>query len=250
MKYRDLTLIPWDEESYLVVSCDSSGGIGNRKRDAVPVSPRVLGFHTAQVALLEMLSVGVFPLVLCNTLSVEMHPSGEEILKGIHDALSLLEDGDQVEITGSTEENIMVSQTAIGITVMGKAAKKDFFFPETFEGDQAVVIGKPLMGESVLEAKRSELFGLKTLTKLLGKDYIHEVIPAGSQGIIQEIRLLEKRTGLVFLEAESNPVDLHASSGPATSALITLDRSEVETLRKDAEMPVHVVGEFVRKERG
>ncbi|MBO1263491.1 selenophosphate synthase [Proteiniclasticum sp. SCR006] len=249
MKYRDLTLISWDEETYLVVTCDSSGGIGDKQRDSVPVSPRILGFHTAQVALLEMLSVGVSPLALCNTLSVEMHPSGEEILKGIHDALSLLENGDQVEVTGSTEENIAVSQTGLGITVMGKARKKDFLFPETSEGDQAVVIGMPLMGGCVLEAKPSELFGLKTLQKLQGKDYIHEVIPAGSQGIIQEIRLLEKRTGLVFLEAESNPVDLHASSGPATSALITLDRGAVEKLRKDAEMPVYVVGEFVRNER-
>ena len=181
MKYRDLTLISWDEETYLVVSCDSSGGIGDKKWDSVPVSPRILGFHTAQVALLEMLSVGVSPLALCNTLSVAMHPTGEEILKGIHDALDLLENGDQVEVTGSTEENIAVSQTALGITVMGKAMKRNFRFPETFEGDQAVVIGMPLMGEKVLEAKRTDLFGLKTIKKLLGKDYIHEVIPAGSK---------------------------------------------------------------------
>ena len=250
MKYRDLTLISWDEETYLVVSCDSSGGIGDKQWDAVPVSPRILGFHTTQVALLEMLCIGVSPLALCNTLSVEMHPSGEEILKGIHDALSLLENGDQVEVTGSTEENIAVSQTGLGITVMGKVRKKDFLFPETFEGDQAVVIGKPLMGGSVLEAKRTELFNLETLQRVLGKDYIHEMIPAGSRGIIQEIRLLEEREGLVFLEDESNPVDLYASSGPATSALITLKRDAVEKLRDDARMPVYVVGKFVKKERG
>lgn len=250
MKYRDLTLISWDEETYLVVSCDSSGGIGDKKGDCVPVSPRILGFHTAQVALLEMLCFGVSPLVLCNTLSVEMHPTGEEILKGIHDALSLLEGGDQVEVTGSTEENIAVSQTGMGITVMGKALKKDFQFPETFAGDQAVVIGKPLMGERVLEAKCTELFNLETLKRFLGKDYIHELIPAGSQGIIQEIRLLEEREGLVFLEEESNPVDLYASSGPATSALITLNGSAVEKLRDDARVPVYVVGKFVKIERG
>lgn len=76
------------------------------------------------------------------------------------------------------------------------------------------------------------------------------MIPAGSRGIIQEIRLLEEREGLVFLEEESNPVDLYASSGPATSALITLKRDAVEKLRDDARMPVYVVGKFVKKERG
>lgn len=250
MKYRDLTLVPWDEETYLVVSCDSSGGIGNKAEDRIDVSPRKLGFYTTQVALMEMLSIGAKPLALSNTLSVEMHPAGEEIIKGIHDALRLIGDTDQVEITGSTEENIRVSQTGMGITLMGRVNSKEFRFPKTSEHDLAVVLGKPMVGEMVLKADQSEMFSLETLRRILGKEYIHELIPAGSKGIIHEIRELEKREGLVFRASGIEPVDLYASSGPATSALITIEKNNLSVLRKDAGIPLYVVGEFVKKERG
>ena len=250
MKYRDLTLVPWDEETYLVVSCDSSGGIGNKAEDRIEVSPRKLGFYTTQVALMEMLSIGVRPLALSNTLSVEMNPAGEEIIKGIHDALHLLEDTVQVEVTGSTEENIKVSQTGMGITLMGRVNSKEFRFPKTSEHDLAVVAGKPMVGEMLLKADQSEIFGLETLQRILGKEYIHELIPAGSKGIIHEIRELEKREDLVFRASGIEPVDLCTSSGPATSALITIEKNNLDALRKDAGIPVYVVGEFIKKERG
>ena len=250
MKYRDLTLVPWDEETYLVVSCDSSGGIGNKAEDRIDVSPRKLGFYTTQVALMEMLSIGAKPLALSNTLSVEMHPAGEEIIKGIHDALHLIGDTDQVEITGSTEENIRVSQTGMGITLMGRVNSKEFRFPMTYEHDLAVVLGKPMVGEMVLKADQSEMFSLEILRRILGKEYIHELIPAGSKGIIHEIRELEKREGLVYRASGNEPVDLYVSSGPATSALITIDKNNLGVLRKDAGIPLYVVGEFIKKERG
>lgn len=250
MKYRDLNLVPWNEDNYLVISCDSSGGIGNKSDDRIKVSPRKLGFFTTQVALMEMLSIGARPLALSNTLSVEMDPDGDEIIKGIHDALQLLLDPVQVEVTGSTEENIKVTQTGMGITLMGKVNIKEFRFPKTCECDLAVVIGKPMVGEMVLQADQSEMFSLETLQRILGKEYIHEMIPAGSKGIIHEIRELEKREELVFRASKTEPVDLYASSGPATSALITIEKKNLGVLRKDAGIPLYVVGEFVKKERG
>lgn len=248
MKYRDLNLIPWDDSSYLVVSCDSSGGIGNKRGDIVKASPRILGFYTAQVALMEMLSIKVTPMVLSNTLSVEMDHAGAEILAGIKDALDLLTITDEVEITGSTEENIRVNSTGLGITLMGRLNMKDWIQPRTIEHDLAVVAGVPRVGQEVLHHEISEQFSLKVLMGLLGNDYIHELIPGGSRGIIHEIRELELREGLFFRENPGKDLDLSSSCGPGTSALITIRKDDLERLRKSLQIPMFVVGEFTRED--
>lgn len=248
MKYRDLNLIPWDNMTYLVVSCDSSGGIGNKSCDVVKTSPRNLGFYTAQVALMEMLSIKVIPMALSNTLAVEMKDTGKEILQGIFDALALLELDEKVEITGSTEENINTCSTGMGITLMGKVGIKDWIRPRTHEYDLAVVVGLPHVGEMVIDSDGSSQFSLKILKRLLDKDYIHELIPGGSNGIIHEIKELESRENLVFRSLNNNALNLHASCGPATSALITIQKEKLEKLREDLDIPLFVVGEFIRKD--
>jgi len=245
MKYRDLNLIPWDNMSYLVVSCDSSGGIGNKSKDVVKVSPRTLGFYTAQVALMEMLSIKVIPMVLSNTLAVEMQDTGSEILQGILDALNLLELAEKVEITGSTEENINTCSTGMGITLIGKVSMKDWVRPRTHAYDLAVVAGLPKVGKMVIDSDGTGQFSLSLLKKLMRKDYIHEIIPGGSKGIMHEIEELELRDKLVFRNRNTSSLDLDASCGPATSALITIHKKDLEKLREDIEIPMFVVGEFV-----
>jgi len=244
MKYRDLNLIPWDEESCLVISCDSAGGIGNKSGDIISTDPRTLGFHTAQVALMEMLSIGVYPFFLSNTLSVEMDPTGREIIHGIREALKIFDLHDRVEITGSTEENIPVTSSGMGLTLLGRISRKDFKFPQTRKGDVAVAVGLPVCGQGVLDGDESERFSLKALKKIFGKDYIHEIIPAGSGGIIHEISELEKRSSLIFEKGDNDTPDIHTSAGPATSALITLHRENLEQLKKDLAMPMVIIGEF------
>ena len=248
MKYRDLNLIPWDNMTYLVVSCDSSGGIGNKSCDVVKTSPRNLGFYTAQVALMEMLSIKVIPMALSNTLAVEMKDTGKEILQGIFDALALLELDEKVEITGSTEENIKTCSTGMGITLIGKMGIKDWIRPRTHEYDLAVVAGLPHVGEMVIDSDGSGLFNLSMLKNLLDKDYIHELIPGGSKGIIHEIKELEARENLAFKNWNNNAIDLHASCGPATSVLITIHKEDLEKLREDLDIPLFIVGDFIRED--
>lgn len=245
MKYRDLNLIPWDEESYLVISCDSAGGIGDKSGDIITTDPRTLGFHTAQVALMEMLSIGVYPFFLSNTLSVEMDPTGREIIHGIRDALKIFDLHDRVEITGSTEENIHVISSGMGLTLLGRISTKEFKFPETRKDDVAVAVGLPVCGQGVLDGDEAGRFSLKALKKILGKDYIHEIIPAGSGGIIHEISELEQRSSLIFEKGDTDTHDIYTSAGPATSALITLHRDHLEQLKKDLAIPMVIIGEFI-----
>ncbi len=243
MKYRDLNVIPWDDESFLVISCDSAGGIGDKAGDIIRTDPRTLGFHTAQVVLMEMLSIGVYPFFLSNTLSVEMNPAGLEILEGIQEALKIFDLNEKVEITGSTEENVQVTSSGMGLTLLGKASRKDFKLPHTEENDVAVVVGNPECGKEVVDGDESERFSLKVLKRIMGREYIHEIIPAGSGGILSEISQIEHRSDLVFRKWHSE-ADISKSAGPATSALITLQKENLEHLKRDIGMQVVMIGEF------
>lgn len=248
MKYRDLNLIPWDEETYLVISCDSAGGIGDKIDDIVKTEPRILGFHTAQVVLMEMLSIGVYPFFLSNTVSVEMNPTGLQIIEGIKDALRILDLEEVVEITGSSEENMKVKSSGIGLTLLGRVRRQDFRFPQTNENDLAVVIGTSACGQDVLDGDERERFSLSAMKKIMGKEYIHEMIPGGSGGIFHEITQLESRSELVFRRMNAGRLNIHASSGPATSALVTLSRKDLDQFRKDIGIPVEIIGEFIKGE--
>lgn len=64
---RDISLIPRGEQ-YLAIACDSCGGVGSKEMDLVPASPQIVGYYTARVALMEVLSIGALPMALINTL--------------------------------------------------------------------------------------------------------------------------------------------------------------------------------------
>jgi hypothetical protein len=197
---------------------------------------------------MEMLSIGVYPFFLSNTLSVEMNPTGMEILQGIKEALDVLDLGEKVEITGTTEENIHSTSTGVGITLMGRILKKDFKSPKTYDQDLAVVVGIPVVGEGVLVEDDSTMFNLKAMGNIMGKDYIHEIVPGGSRGIAYEISQLENRENLIFKKTNSENIDLTTSAGPATSVLITLRKDNLEKLKKDLGMPIMIIGEFISRE--
>ncbi|HCW73845.1 MAG TPA: selenophosphate synthase [Clostridiaceae bacterium] len=192
---------------------------------------------------MEMLSIGVYPFFLSNTLSVEMNPAGLEILEGIQEALKIFDLNEKVEITGSTEENVQVTSSGMGLTLLGKASRKDFKLPHTEENDVAVVVGNPECGKEVVDGDESERFSLKVLKRIMGREYIHEIIPAGSGGILSEISQIEHRSDLVFRKWHSE-ADISKSAGPATSALITLQKENLEHLKRDIGMQVVMIGEF------
>lgn len=107
----------------MVIGCDSAGGIGPKPLDRVKVDGYTLGRFTARVALMEVLSTGAKPICLVDTLSVEPDPLGLEIIKGVKDEAKEAGLDPTLAVTGSSEKNIPVEQTGIGVTVIGIAEK-------------------------------------------------------------------------------------------------------------------------------
>ncbi len=243
---RDVSVFEVNDDSVMVVGCDSAGGIGPKPLDKVKVSGYTLGRFTARVTLMEVLAVGAIPVCLTNMLSVEPDPTGTEILDGIKSEIKVAQLGHSLVVTGSTEKTVAVEQTGIGVTVVGFAPKNKLKIGLSKPDDLIVAVGCPSIKDEVLPAEeRGEIADLKDLLKLMSYGFVHEVIPVGSQGIIHEANVLAKDSGL-RVSLELAVVEAKKSAGPATVVLVAISKNALSELSGLVNKPMRVIGSFCR----
>lgn len=245
IKYRDLTLVDINEDQMLVISCDSSGAIGNKEKDIVKVSPEVTGYYAAQVSLMEILSFGAKPITVVNTLSVEMDDTGKKIISGIKKALEPLDFDMSSLITGSTEENFPVIQTGMGITIIGIVDRKNWEMPYTQAGLLSVVVGIPKIGDEVIADNNSTIMNISRLLELKEKEYIKEILPIGSKGILYELEEMAKTNNIDFQLEENLNIDLKKSAGPSTCVLVSIEEDKYEEFKNNFSIPINKIGRFI-----
>ncbi len=238
---RDILLFQAWNGSFIVVSCDSSGGIGPKPLDKVKVDGKVLGRFIARVALMEVLASGAEPLCLINTLCVEMDSLGREILEGIRCECRDAGLNSNLALTGSYEKNIPVMQTGVGVVVIGLAERDKLRIGTSMDGDYIVAIGLPKVGYGVIEGEmRNEIADLRDLIRLLGSPFIHEVIPVGSRGIAYEAEVLARSSNLK-VSFVSDDIDLERSAGPSTVILASTSKEDVGRVFSLIKKPIHPV---------
>ena len=243
---RDVSVFEVSNDSVIVVGCDSAGGIGPKPLDKIKVSGYTLGIFTARVALMEVLAVGAKPVCLTNTLSVEPDPTGSEILEGIISEVQVARLDRSLVIIGSMEKTVAVEQTGIGITVVGLASKNKLKIGLSEPDDLIVAVGVPSVKDEVLPAEeRGEIADLEDLLMLMSCDFVHEVIPVGSQGIMHEVNVLAKDSGL-RAKLELPEVEAKRSAGPATAVVVTISKNALSKLSGLINKPIQVIGSFCR----
>lgn len=243
---RDVSVFEVSNDSVIVVGCDSAGGIGPKPLDKIKVSGYTLGRFTARVALMEVLAVGAKPVCLTNTLSVEPDPTGSEILEGIISEVQVARLDRSLVIIGSMEKTVTVEQTGIGITVVGLASKNNLKIGLSKPDDLIVAVGVPSVKDEVLPAEeRGEIADLEDLLMLMSCDFVHEVIPVGSQGIMHEVNVLAKDSDL-RAKLELPEVETKRSAGPATAVVVTISKNALSKLSGLINKPIQVIGSFCR----
>jgi len=240
---RDVRLFRIDRERIVVVSCDSAGGIGPKRLDKVKVDSRMVGRFTARVALMEALSVGAYPICIVNTLTVEPEPAGAQIIKGIRAEVRYARLDRRIVITGSTEKNVLVSQTGVGVTVVGIVTPRSLRVGRSKPGDAVVAIGLPhVRDEVILAEKERRIADTRDALSLLDLHFIHDIIPVGSQGILHEAQTIAEDSDLRFTLGPRVEVDVRKSAGPATVLLCTCSNSDLEQLTGLIEKPMNLIG--------
>jgi len=227
----------------MVVGCDSSGGIGPKPLDRVKVDGYTLGRFTARVALMEVLSTGAKPICLVNTLCVEPKPTGFKIVQGIRDEARRAGLNSDSAFTGSSEKNIPVRQTGLGVTVIGIAARRKLKIGSSRRTDIVVSLGIPLVGRDVLLGEeKGQLADTRDVLKLLNLRFVHEVIPTGSKGILHEAQTIAEESHLRLEIVDRVDLDLWKSAGPATVILATLPEPKLPKLRRKTRKPINIIG--------
>ncbi len=244
-KYRDLLLTYLDAEKVLVAACDSCGAVGPKDEDLVEVPGYILGRLTARVALMEVLAVGAKPINLIVNLCMEPFPLGKEINQGIQEELQALGLNPFSMMTGSSEKNFPVLQSALGITVIALARPEDLRIKSLQSGDAVLLLGWPKVGSEVASGY-SELLEGSDIQKLLAYPEIREIVPIGSRGIAGEIEDLEQYYQLrMFWDNLPPGLDPHKSAGPSTCLLAIGDPEVLQNLSLNK--PAHLLGYFAAR---
>lgn len=201
-------------EEVIVVAADNSGSIGMKELDDVKVSYETVSYYTFRVAYMECIAAGgnPFAIVLHNFNDEDVW---HQLIKGINKGLKEV-NLENIPITGSTETNFKLNQSALGLVVLGKKTyeKKNKVRPKQLE---LAIIGKPLVGQAVIDEqeKVAPLSLYKELSEISGVDLIY---PISSKGIKYTI---DRQVNQEITYPKH--LDITASSGPGTSFLIVYD---------------------------
>lgn len=246
MKYRDLTIIAISSEQDIVIACDSCAGAGEKENDVILAPPRLVGGLATRVPLMEMLCYSAKPKIITQLLGNEMHPTGEQTIAGMKDELAKAGYSD-IEINGSTEENMSPTVTSLGITLIGMA-HPSIKQPLIKAGDKIYLVGTPLIGEDVI-TQFSELVTYDEVKLMRNKAYIKDILPIGSKGSVYEAKEMANTNDLevkLNIEWLNNKLST-ASGGPATSVLVAVETGNEEAFEKILKGRIQQIGEFVNK---
>ena len=243
--WRDMLLLRVGRNRVLVVTCDAAGGIGSKPYDKVIANPRLVGKMTARVALMELLSTGTDPVALVATLPVEPNPTANLMIEGVKEELRSAKLGN-IPILCSSEKNVRVSQTGIGITTFGFASRARLKVGRAKPNDEIIAVGEPFVGKEVIRAERKrQVADTLDVLKLRKQPFVHALIPVGSRGTLYEARGIAKHSGLVFKPSIPQTFDLKKSAGPATVLLCLVpDRNFAEAKKILGTKPITKIGKL------
>lgn len=220
-RLRDLTVVDQRDGTSWVIACDSVGSIGPKPADAYRVDARTVAHFAARVPLVEVLAAGASPEVIVDTLSVELDPTGLEMIAEVRSlAAELGLDADRV--TGSTEDNVASAATGVGVTVFATIATEKLRPGGASPGDRILCLGRPTSApDELIEIGDRRMISLETLGAVLAIEGVGDALPVGSKGVGYEARALADTSGLDWRPGPHD-VDLDHSGGPASCVLVAV----------------------------
>lgn len=193
-----------------IVTTDNSGGIGEKPDDIVAVPDSVTAYFAARVALLEQWASHAEPITIVIH-NFSGSASWDKYVAGVTDLFQ--EAGLAVPpISGSTETNMELMQSAMAVTMIGEKKER------VLAGEVVwFTYGVPLVGNEVLERKE-EVASLQLLREALVDGVVQQIWPVGSSGILHEVRQM---TGDGTAQV-ATVLDVTKSAGPATVVLVAI----------------------------
>lgn len=222
---HDVKEVPFNQDETIIIATDNSGSIGMKALDEVKVSYQTISYYAFRVAYMECIAAGgdPFSVVIHNFNSETVW---NELIDGINQGLKEVS-LENIPITGSTETNFELVQSALGLVVLGKKAANE---QSKIQGDstEMAIIGKPLVGQDVIDYQ-SEVAPLKLYKEVAEMAGVELIRPISSKGIKYEV------TRQINQEITyPSELDINTSSGPGTSFLVVYDSKISNEFKKKA----------------
>ena len=219
---RDVSIISLNEKEALVIAADNSGGIGLKEQDQVKTAYEVVSYYGFRVAVMECMAAGGKPISIVLHNFCDDH-AWDLLLAGIEKGLEELGLKGAVSVTGSTESNFTMLQSALGMIVLGKR-ESTYVDEVSFENRKVAVIGSPLVGNEVLEQEK-DVIPLSLFQELCQLEDV-VIVPVGSKGVLYELKNMLDDPSIVGGSLICD-VDVNKTAGPATCVLIAF-KSDLE----------------------
>lgn len=227
----------------LVIACDSNASIGEKPADFRRNTYEEVAVSALKVPFMEVLATGAEPMVVVDNLCVEMDGAGKRIIANMRRELERHGFGQSVQLTGSTEDNMDTTQTALGVTVIGMLDAARSHIGRTRPGDLVVCVGVPRSGiQEHYSEFQPDVAGIGTVKRLVELAFVHEILPVGSKGAAYEAGQLCATAGLRFQEEPDPGVNTHSSAGSSTAVLCSVSDEDYPALETAALCPCCVIG--------
>ncbi|MBC2191493.1 alpha-L-fucosidase [Listeria sp. FSL L7-0229] len=244
---RDLSVIDVPG-GCILTSCDISAGFGEKAHDGLMVAPEVTARLTLRVALMEMIASGAKVVSVSDVVGAEMEPTGRRVIAGLKDELAKA-NLSHIELNGSTEENMKVTQTSVGVLVTGFATKAALKLVNVHEAAVLFAFGEPIVGAEVLQ-KMTEMPDYRLVKKLVAHSAVFEVVPVGSKGIAYEANLLARLNNGVFTASDTIGEEImNKTAGPASVILAAVKADDVAVFEREF-LGAKQIGSFVEVRNG
>lgn len=229
----DALVIPFNNREELVIASDNSGSIGMKQLDDVHVPYDIVGYFSFRVAYMECLAAGGRPISI-SLMNFNGNQVWEQLIQGINRGIEEL-GIEPIPVTGSTESNFSLQQSAMAVTVLGRREIK----PESkqrihLDDYQLAVIGKPLVGYEVINCN-DEVAPLHLFQWFNNQKEVISILPVGSKGIAFELSKAWPNHNFI-LESD---LDLKKSSGPATCFIAIYHKNFHHAALKKASKWIH-----------
>ena len=203
-----------------IVTTDNSGGIGEKPGDIVAVPDHVTAYFAARVALLELWSANAEPVtVLIHNFSGSS--SWENYVQGVK---NLFQEArlNVPAISGSTETNIELVQSAVAVTMIGKKKQVCLVGDLTW-----FTYGTPLVGDEVM-ARADEVASVRKIHEAIERGIVHRIWPVGSRGLAEEVRNMTRNNEAIV----ETMLDTKKSAGPSTVVLLAIPVVKIAEAKK------------------
>jgi len=231
---EDTLIIPFNNQEELVIASDNIGAIGMKSLDEVTIPYYVVSYFAFRVAYMDCVAAGGNPFAI-SLMNFNGDEAWEELLQGINNGVNELQI-DELPVTGSTETNFTLQQSATSITILGKREWKEKQTQKiTLDNCHVAVIGQPLVGNEVIDHKE-KVAPLHLFQWFSEQEGVYKILPVGSKGISYELGKIGHHHDISF----SGDLDVTKSSGPATCFIVIYEKNIHEKVVNKASDWLHL----------